>query len=93
MDKNDAGNRDGATATIPLEVRGELIGWLRLKWSAGPWSLEREPLAHTFATQIAISIRNSRMFRLAEEAQTLTELNRLRSGTEVENAETNNTHR
>jgi len=75
----EEGAASGATLTIPIELRGEIIGELVIGGGDGtPWTQEQIDLAHAVAERVALSAENARLFeetgRRAERERLVTEI-------------------
>jgi GAF domain-containing protein len=62
-------NSDGLTLTVPIKVRGQVIGGIRLKKSdiSDTWSQEETNLAITLSDQLSGALESARLYRESQQ--------------------------
>lgn len=82
---------DGMTLTVPMKVRGQPIGAIRLSKAQGspPWSADEVAAAGALTDQLSGALESARLFqeaqlRAATERQTADIVNQIRSSTVVD---------
>lgn len=62
-------NSDGLTITVPIKVRGQVIGGIRLKKSdiSDAWSQEETNLAITLSDQLSGALESARLYRESQQ--------------------------
>jgi GAF domain-containing protein/HAMP domain-containing protein len=84
-------SEDGMTLSVPMKVRGQSIGMIRLSKprNSPPWSAEEISVVNTLTDQVSGTLESARLYqeaqiRAATERQTTSIVNQIRSSTAMD---------